>query len=129
MTKEGVVRYTRIYADIGGDSHFEDVQVTGVVRQAPTSMGVSEYADPIPARSVVLRRVVRAHPEEPHVAPRRQFLLNLRGIVEVEVSDGEVRRFGPGDLVLVDDTTGIGHISREVGDGERMSIFIELCDA
>ena len=29
----------------------------------------------------------------------------------VQVSDGEVRHFGPGDVVLVDDTTGKGHVS------------------
>jgi hypothetical protein len=120
------MRYTRIYADEHGDSHFEDVAVTGAVRQAPTSTGASEYADPMPARAVVLRRVVRAHPDEPHVSPGRRLMVNLSGTVEVEVSDGEIRRFGPGDLVLVEDTTGAGHIGREVGGEERVSIFIEL---
>lgn len=120
------MRYTRIYADAGGASHFEDVELDGEVRTSPVSSGESEYAAPIPASAVVLRRVVRAHPGEPHVAPRRQFMVNLRGTVEVETSDGEVRRFGPGDLVLVEDTTGIGHISREVGDVERLSMFVEL---
>jgi hypothetical protein len=35
----------------------------------------------------------------------------LRGAVEVEVSEGTRRRFGPGDLVLAADTTGRGHLT------------------
>lgn len=120
------MRFTRIYTDAAGASHFEDVELTGEVRTSSVSSGESEYAAPLPATAVVLRRVVRAHPDHPHVAPRRQFMINLSGIVEVETSDGEIRRFGPGDLVLVEDTTGIGHISREVGDVERLSMFVEL---
>jgi hypothetical protein len=120
------MRYTRIYADVAGMSHFEDVVLTGQERTSPVSSGMSEYSEPIPVRTLVLRRVVRAHPDEPHVAPRRQFMINLCGTVEVETGDGEIRRFGPGELVLAEDTTGTGHISREVGDVERMSIFIEL---
>ncbi len=120
------MRYTRIYTHEDGGSRFEDVEVAGETRTSPVSTGASEYATPIPASAVVLRRVVRAHPDEPHVAPRRQFMVNLHGTVEVETSDGEVRRFSPGELVLVEDTTGTGHISREVGDGERLSMFVEL---
>jgi hypothetical protein len=40
----------------------------------------------------------------------------LRGAIDVEVSDGTSRRFGPGDLVLAADTSGRGHITRVVGD-------------
>jgi len=49
-----------------------------------------------------------------HPAPRRQFIFMLAGELEVEVSDGEVRKFVPGDVLLVEDTAGQGHISRVV---------------
>lgn len=120
------MRYVRIYADSLGDTHFEDVQVSGVTKQSPVSTGVSEYADAIPVRAAVFRRVVEAHPAQPHVAPRRQFAVHLEGRIEVEVSDGEVRTFGPGDVVLLEDTAGKGHVTREIGSGPRTSLFIEL---
>lgn len=121
------MHYTRIYATADGHSHFEDVAVAGEVRPSPVSSGVSEYGHPIPATAVVLRRVISAHPPEPHVSPRRQFIVNLEGSLEVETSDGEVRRFGPGTCVLLEDTHGIGHITREIDDGhERVSMFIQL---
>jgi quercetin dioxygenase-like cupin family protein len=40
----------------------------------------------------------------------------LSGEIEAEVSDGEVRRFGPGAVILLEDTSGPGHITRVVGE-------------
>ncbi|MGI5205547.1 hypothetical protein ACQEU6_28700 [Spirillospora sp. CA-108201] len=40
----------------------------------------------------------------------------LRGTIEVTFTDGDRRRFGPGDLVLATDTTGSGHVTTGVGD-------------
>ena len=39
----------------------------------------------------------------------------LAGELEVQVSDGMVRTFGPGSVVLVEDMEGRGHVSRVVG--------------
>jgi hypothetical protein len=122
------MRYTRIYTDEAGGSRFEDVTIAGEERTSPVSAGRSEYSEPIQARSVVLRRVVTPHPEAPHRSPRRQFAVHLRGSAEVEVSSGEVRTFGPGDVVLLEDIDGAGHVTREIGDTERVTMFIELAD-
>ncbi|MGH7771163.1 MAG: hypothetical protein ACREQA_02875 [Candidatus Binatia bacterium] len=46
--------------------------------------------------------------------------------IEVEIGDGTVRRFGPGDIMLADDTTGRGHITRVVGNTPRLYIQIPL---
>jgi hypothetical protein len=48
------------------------------------------------------------------------------GGVEIEVGDGSKRRLGPGDILLAEDTSGRGHISRAVDDQPRVSIFITL---
>jgi len=50
----------------------------------------------------------------------------LEGKVDIEIGDGTVRRFGPGDILLAEDTTGRGHISRAVAGEPRRSIFITL---
>jgi hypothetical protein len=41
----------------------------------------------------------------------------MKGAVEMETTDGMVKRFLPGDLVLLQDTTGKGHLTRNIGDG------------
>jgi hypothetical protein len=47
----------------------------------------------------------------------------LTGKMEVEVSHGEARRFAAGDVLLVEDITGEGHISRAVGK-ERVYLAV-----
>ena len=55
-------------------------------------------------------------------------MLYLAGEIEVEASDGEVRRFGPGSVTLVEDTTGKGHRSRVVGDTTALLAVVQLPD-
>jgi hypothetical protein len=57
-----------------------------------------------------------------------QFVVNLSSEVEIEVNDGEKRRFGPGSILLAEDVTGKGHISRGVGNPEHRTLFIPLPD-
>ncbi len=42
------------------------------------------------------------------------------------VSGGETLRFGPGDVVLLEDTDGKGHCSKAVNGQPRKSIFVTL---
>ncbi len=75
--------------------------------------------------SVIFRRTPPGGSLGYHQAPRRQFVLVLYGAVQIECGDGSVRRFGAGDVLLADDTTGQGHISREV-QSPRGTVFIPL---
>jgi hypothetical protein len=47
---------------------------------------------------------------------------------EIEVGDGTVKRIGPGDVILAEDLTGQGHITRGVGDQPRLSVVVPLAD-
>jgi hypothetical protein len=62
-----------------------------------------------------------------HVAPRRQFVVVLAGRVDIECTDGEVRRFGPGGILLVEDTVGRGHVFRVV-EGPVRCMNLPLSD-
>lgn len=50
----------------------------------------------------------------------------LRGRCSIEVSGGETREFGPGEIVLLEDTTGQGHTTRRVGDEPRLTLMLPL---
>ena len=115
--------YVRLYAGEDGESHFGDVTV------AATREDDVAVAAPIPLGAMIMRAVLAPGTDAlPHNAPRRQFIVHLEGTVEVEASDGERRRFEPGDVVLVEDTSGRGHVTRWVGDGERRVLFLALPD-
>ena len=44
----------------------------------------------------------------------------------MQVSDGEIRHFYPGDVVLVEDITGHGHTTRVIGDDDVCGVYIQL---
>ena len=115
------MRIFRIYAGADGESHFEDVEIP--LHGAANS---SSYSALVPATGVIFRRSPADQYLDWHPAPRRQYVITLSGRAEVEASDGEVRRIGPGTIMLAEDTTGKGHITRGVGTEERVSLFIPL---
>ena len=47
----------------------------------------------------------------PHPTPRRQFFCVLVGRFRITVSGGITRDFDPGDLLLLEDTWGEGHMT------------------
>ncbi|MHB8648073.1 MAG: cupin domain-containing protein [Thermomicrobiales bacterium] len=117
------MQYFRIYAGPDGESHFEEITI-----EMRGQSGGSAYSALVPATGVIFRRSPADQLLDWHPAPRRQFVITLSGAAEVEASDGEVRQFGPGTILLADDTTGKGHITRGRGNEERLSLFIPLPD-
>jgi len=61
-----------------------------------------------------------------HCAPRRQYSITLSGQAEIEVGDGTVVRVGPGDVLLAEDLTGRGHVTRGVGTTPRFYAIVPL---
>ena len=59
-----------------------------------------------------------------HCAPRRQYTITPFGEAEIEVGDGTVRKVGPGDVLLAEDLTGQGHITRVVGNQPRFYVVV-----
>ena len=113
------MKVARIYTGPDERSHFEDLEM-------PFTPAPNGLESPfIAAKGVVFREnpVNRTMPYHP--APRRQLVVTVSGVAEIECGDGTRRRFGPGDLMIADDTTGQGHISREI-EGPRHIVFIHL---
>ena len=48
--------------------------------------------------------------------------------VDITVGDGTVRRLGPGEILLAEDTTGRGHKSTAVDGQPRTCLFIPVDD-
>jgi hypothetical protein len=118
--------YVRVYADADGESHFEDVCLRAERHSSPTGTE-DALTEPLLTKGIVFRTVLsEASDTSPHNAPGRLLIVQLDGTVEVEVSDGETRRFGPGSALLVEDTTGKGHVTRNVSGGVRSTLIAEL---
>lgn len=120
------MRYVRVYADDTGESHFEDVVVAlAPVDYAPPAPPLHLSA-PMPASGFVFLVAPPGWEGDWHPAPMRQMIFYLAGEVEAQVSDGEVRRFGPGSATLVEDTAGKGHRSQVVSDDGALLAVVQL---
>lgn len=72
---------------------------------------------PFPVEAITfVEQPANAPDWERHVAPRRQWVVVLRGRAAVTVSGGERREFGPGDVLLYEDTTGEGHLATPLSE-------------
>jgi hypothetical protein len=120
------MKYTRVYADEQGESHFEDIEVTmedAIFAPPAPPLRLSEF---IAASRFAFMSASPGWFGDHHPAPKRQFTLYLQGEIEGETSDGETRRFGPGDAVLLEDTSGKGHRSRVVGGEDAILAVVQL---
>ena len=111
----------RIYSGADGQSHFEDVKLRFEPR-----VDQSETAELIPGSGIVVRRFDPRRSNPWHHAPGRYAVFTLSGAVDIEIGDGTVCRLGPGDILIAEDRTGQGHVTREVGPASRVSIFVPL---
>ncbi len=113
--------FVRIYADAQGRSKFEDM-ATPYEPSDPAEPGSFNQK----ATSVTFRSQPVGLVQDWHTAPRRQYIVTLRGMAEIETGNGEIRHFGPGDVLLADDLTGKGHVTRVIGTETRLSVTIPI---
>ena len=114
------MRIHNLYTDKNGESHFRDIEI----EWAEERRG-SKLSRRLPANGIIFRETVAEYDLDWHPAPRRQYIVNLDAGVQLTASDGESRVIGPGEIILVEDITGKGHLSKGLGK-MRHSLFIPI---
>ena len=119
-------RYYRLWSDEQGDSHCEEVSVgwheAANYASGVPPVGVSEALRAGEAHFSVLPAGWFG---DWHPAPSRQFVVLLRGRLEVTTGDGAITS-GPGTVWLIEDLTGRGHCTRVPGDEDAVRISVTL---
>jgi quercetin dioxygenase-like cupin family protein len=124
----GPLGYVRILSDLDGTSHFDDGELAfELIDFAPPAPPVS-VSEAMAAEAVAVISSPAGWHGDWHPAPRRQLMFILSGELEVQVADGEERRFGPGAVLLVEDTIGTGHVSAVVGEERCFIATVALSD-
>src|SRR5262245_63628543 len=99
----------RLYADKNGESHFETVEIP--LTEASRAGRLSAR---MPATGIIFREVMPDYDLDWHPAPRRHYIVTLDAGVQITASDGESRKIGAGEILLVEDTWGKGHLSKAI---------------
>jgi quercetin dioxygenase-like cupin family protein len=111
-----------LYTGPDGQTHSEEVEAkfTGAGENPVYKLMANSGAE--------LHRAPPGRVADWHVAPRRQYVITLSGHAELEVAGGKKIELGPGSIDLVEDTTGKGHITKVVGNEDRVTIQIPVAD-
>lgn len=120
------MKYVRLHADKSGNTHFA---------QATLALDEADYRPPAPMTfvshvfqtdGVQFLRLPSGWTADSLHPPKKQFLICLKGHLEVTASDGEKRSFGPGDSVLMEDVDGKGHRTHVRGADECLAAIIPI---
>ena len=117
------IAVTRIFTGPDGQTHAEEINVKLARDDVST-----ELSEMMKTTGVRFRRQAPNYFEDWHTAPRKQYVITLSGQGEIEVAGGKKIPLGPGHILLVEDLTGKGHISRGVGTEERITLIIPLVE-
>jgi hypothetical protein len=119
--REGTLRIHNLYVDARGETHFRDIEIEWVEERPG-----GKLSKRLPATGIIFRETSGDYDLDWHPAPRRQYIINLDAGVQITASDGESRTIGAGEVLLVEDITGKGHLSKSVGGKMRHSIFVPI---
>ena len=124
-TDEGL-KCLRIYADTRGETHMEEVAMALRPKMLFKDNPPLHLSETRAASGIHFCRVPAGMCEVGwHNPPRPMLVIWLTGEVEFETSDGDTRRLAAGSVVLAEDTTGRGHISRHPPEGQLVA-HVEL---
>lgn len=115
------MRLTRMYQGDDGTSYFEDIEL------GLKSFDVGEFSRRLFPANMSFRVSQPGLFIDWHNAVGKTMIIVMQGVVETEVTNGDARRFGPGDICYAEDVDGPGHKTTDV-EGPRVSLMIQMPD-
>jgi hypothetical protein len=123
------VMVTRLYTGSDGLTHAEQVPMKLALNPAPAG---TERSDRINVNRLQIFRWPPGTVNDWHNASQtpggHQYVMTLSGRGEIELSDGKKISVEQGRLVLAEDMTGKGHITRAVGSEDWVSVHVSIAD-
>lgn len=120
------ISITRIYTGSDGQSHAEQITDLGFI--ADPSRGGLEASEVAKVTGLQFARTRPGWVRNWHIAERHQYIVTLSGKGEIEIADGRKVSLEPGTVILEEDATGKGHISRTFGTEDRIALNIQITE-
>lgn len=106
-------QYTRLFTDASGASRFGDHDIElNAGFAVPPAEPIHSAQFLVPDATFWIGVPTNWKGGVAHPAPRRAIFVTARGEYEVTTSDGAVRSFPAGSVLVLEDTTGEGHSTR-----------------
>jgi quercetin dioxygenase-like cupin family protein len=119
------MRYSVVYSDANGVTHFRNEGLAWQATQG--AQGLQNFVTPyVSAQTIGFLRIAKHGWSDWHPAPSKRFVMVLSGLLELEVGDGERRTFGPGNVLLVTDAEGRGHLTNVLGSEDVFLVWVPV---
>ena len=115
------MKLTRMYLGEDGTSQFEDIEI------GLREFDVGAFSRNLRPDHMSFRVSESGLVNDWHNASQKTMIVVIQGAVQTEVSNGDVRRFGPGEICYAEDVDGPGHLTTDL-EGPRLSMMIFLPD-
>jgi hypothetical protein len=110
-----------MYQGDDGASHFEEIDI------GLKHFDVGNVSRRLFPTSASFRITQHGWHMDWHNAASKTMIIVIQGAVRTQVSNGESRRFGPGDICFAEDVAGPGHVTTDI-EGPRLSLMVHLPD-
>ena len=115
------ITLTRLYAGPDGQAHAEKTEV----KMLPSTIRAGlEESEPLKISGARFYRWPPGYVWEWHNAVRSQYVITVSGRGEVELSGGQKISLDPGRIILAEDVTGKGHITRSSGSEDLVLLIV-----
>ena len=95
------MRITRLYTGKDNESHFDEIEIH-LESRGPLGF----FTNPTGVKAFFFREVPAGYQYTWHNVVCREYVVTLEGKAEIEVSSGDKRLFGKGDVLLAEDVSG-----------------------
>lgn len=119
------ITITRLFTGADGQTHAGRIALSVVPSATLAGLEASEMFKVSGVRFV---RWPPGHVRDWHNAEQRQYVIALNGRGEVEVSGGQKIPLDPGRIILVEDVTGKGHITRSLGAEDLLLLLVPFAE-
>jgi hypothetical protein len=123
QSKPTTTTITRLYTGADGQSHAADTAVAW--RPAKLRADLSE-SESVKVTGAQFLRWPRGFVWEGHPASKRQYVIIISGRGEVDVAGGGRVQLAPGRVLLAEDVTGKGHVTRVGADEDLVMLLVPL---
>ena len=121
------MRIIRFFDTPDGGSCFEEVDIAFPQPFTDEYNNTYHLTKSFSAPNAVIADLPHGLDQDWHVAPNRQIVIVLSGVLEVQTTDGEKRQWNAGGMFMADDPRGKGHQTR-VLEGPARLLFLRVSD-
>lgn len=126
--KRTPVTVTRIFTGSDSQTHAEtlEMKLTPVAGRFAQFAPWWEQSERTKVTSSQLVRWAPGYRQDWHPAAARRYVVSLSGRGEVELAGGQKIPLQPGRILLAEDLTGKGHITRTIGNVDWIVLFVQF---